>query len=103
MDRLFYSPQVIGRSRFEGVPQAEIALSTMENTSNVSDFLSEDTKNLVFTSKGEARRMIQGGGVSINKIKLNSVDQKVDFDLLQGKYLLVKKGKKNYYLFKVVS
>ena len=74
----------------------------MENASNVTDFLSEDTKNLIFASKGEARRMIQGGGVSINKIKINSIDQKVDFELLQDKYLLVQKGKKNYYLLKVV-
>ena len=47
--------------------------------------------------------IIQGGGVSINKIKIHSIDQKVDFELLQGKYLLVQKGKKNYYLLKVVS
>jgi len=90
-------------SVFEGVPQTEIHKSTMESTSNVADFLSEDTKNLVFDSKGEARRMIQGGGVSINKIKINSIDQKVDFELLQGKYLLVQKGKKNYYLLKIIS
>ena len=90
-------------SVFEGVPQTEIHKSTMESASNVADFLSEDTKNLVFDSKGEARRMIQGGGVSINKIKINSIDQKVDFELLQGKYLLVQKGKKNYYLLKIIS
>ena len=89
-------------SVFEGVPQAEIQKSAMENSSNVADFLSEDTKNLIFASKGEARRMIQGGGVSINKIKINSIDQKVDFELLQNKYLLVQKGKKNYYLLKIV-
>jgi len=90
-------------SVFEGVPQTEIQKSAMESASNVADFLSEDTKNLVFASKGEARRMIQGGGVSINKIKVNSIDQKMDFQLLQGKYLLVQKGKKNYYLLKIVS
>lgn len=90
-------------SVFEGVPQAEVKKSTMQNANNVTDFLSEDTNNLVFASKGEARRIIQGGGVSINKIKINSIDQKVDFELLQGKYLLVQKGKKNYYLLKVVS
>jgi len=90
-------------SVFEGVPQTEIQWSVMESTRNVADFLSEDTKNLIFASKGEARRMIQGGGVSINKIKINSIDQKMDFELLQGKYLLVQKGKKNYYLLKIVS
>ena len=89
-------------SVFEGVPQIEIQKSAMESTGNVADFLSEDTKNLLFASKGEARRMIQGGGVSINKIKINSINQKVDFKLLQGKYLLVQKGKKNYYLLKIV-
>jgi len=90
-------------SVFEGVPQTEIHKSALENTNNIIDFLSEDTKNFVFASKGEARRMIQGGGVSINKIKINSIDQKVDFELLQDKYLLVQKGKKNYYLLKVIS
>ena len=46
--------------------------------------------------------MIQGGGVSINKIKINSDNDPVNFELLQGKYLLAQKGKKNYYLIRVL-
>jgi tyrosyl-tRNA synthetase len=47
--------------------------------------------------------MIKGGGVSINKIKLTNSEDAVSFDLLQGKYLLAQKGKKNYYLVSVES
>jgi len=65
---------------------------------NVTDFLSEVTNQLVFSSKGEARKMIQGGGVSINKEKVLDPNSKVTSELLQGKYLLVQKGKKNYFL-----
>ncbi|MBV6646971.1 MAG: tyrosine--tRNA ligase [Cyclobacteriaceae bacterium] len=86
---------------FEGVPQTSISRSQMETAGNVTDLLSEVTNGIVFSSKGEARRMIKGGGVSVNKQKINSAEQAVDFQLLQGKYLLAQKGKKNYYLVKV--
>lgn len=85
---------------FEGVPQTEINRSELEDV-DVTTFLSEITKNLVFKSKGEARKMIQGGGVSINKTKVTTPDQKVEYNLLQNKYLLAQRGKKNYYLIKV--
>lgn len=87
---------------FEGVPQTEINAQDLQEVNDVTTFLSETTNNLIFKSKGEARKMIQGGGVSINKSKISSPDQKVDHKLLQGKYLLAQKGKKNYYLIKVV-
>ncbi|MEP4533937.1 MAG: tyrosine--tRNA ligase [Cyclobacteriaceae bacterium] len=87
---------------FEGVPQTEISKTQLDATENVTDLLSEVTNGIVFPSKGEARRMIKGGGVSINKVKLNSENDPVNFDLLQDKYLLAQKGKKNYYLIKVV-
>jgi tyrosyl-tRNA synthetase len=86
---------------FEGVPQAELTISQLESAESVTDLLSEVTGGIIFPSKGEARRMIQGGGVSINKIKLESVTAIPDFELLQGKYLLAQKGKKNYYLIRV--
>lgn len=86
---------------FEGVPQADISKSELENSVNVTDLLSEVTKGVIFPSKGEARRMIKGGGVSINKTKLANAEQKPEFELLQNKYLLAQKGKKNYYLIKV--
>jgi tyrosyl-tRNA synthetase len=56
----------------------------------------------IFPSKGEARKMVQGGGVSINKDKITDLDRKVsEDDILDGKYILVQKGKKNYYIINV--
>ncbi len=87
---------------FEGVPQAEISKDALANCENVTNLLSEATKAVIFGSKGEAKRMIKGGGVSINKSKIGNPDQTVsDFVLLQDKYLLAQKGKKNYYLITV--
>jgi len=88
-------------SVFEGVPQISITKADYQNQSTAVDFLTEITQNLIFPSKGEARRLLQSGAVSINKQKLSSIDQVIDFDLLQNKYLLVQKGKKNYYLISV--
>jgi len=86
---------------FEGVPHTKISTSTLTEASDITDLLSVNTNQIIFKSKGEARRMIQGGGVSVNKMKISSPEQKPDFSLLQKKYLLVQKGKKNYYLIKV--
>lgn len=85
-------------SVFEGVPQVKIPRSVIETSVNITDFLSIETQSLIFPSKGEARKMIAGGGVSINKIKVESPEQKMDFALIRDKYLLVQKGKKNYFL-----
>jgi len=85
-------------SVFEGVPQVEISKAELESAENAIDLLSVITKDQIFASKGEARRMLQGGGVAINKVKVESLDTKPEIDLLQGKYFLVQKGKKNYYL-----
>ncbi|GAA0893997.1 tyrosine--tRNA ligase [Fulvivirga kasyanovii] len=89
-------------SVFEGVPQTEISREAFQQTANVTDLLSENTNGIIFASKGEARKMIKGGGVSINKAKVNDPNDAVNFELLQGKYLLAQKGKKNYYLIHVV-
>ncbi len=86
---------------FEGVPQTSISRSLYDECANVTDLLSVTTGSLVFPSKGEARKMIQAGGVSVNKTKLDDPNQKVAFDLLQNKYLLAQKGKKNYYLIAI--
>lgn len=85
-------------SVFEGVPQVEVAKADIDATENYIDLLSEVTQGVIFSSKGEARRMLQGGGVSINKNKIQDMYAKPEFDLLQNKYFLVQKGKKNYYL-----
>jgi tyrosyl-tRNA synthetase len=57
----------------------------------------------IFSSKGEARKMVQQGGVSLNRTKVTDVATKVEAGLLlHDKYILVQKGKKNYYLVKAV-
>jgi len=85
-------------SVFEGVPQFELPSSDLDR--DVLDLLAVDTA--VFSSKGEARRLISGGGVSINKKKLSGPDQRIGpEDFINNKYLLVQKGKKNYYLIRV--
>jgi tyrosyl-tRNA synthetase len=86
---------------FEGVPQAEISIKEYESTMSVVDLLSETTKAIIFPSKGEARKMIQGGGVSINKEKITDPNLQPNYSLLQGKYLLVQKGKKQYYIIRI--
>ena len=85
-------------SVFEGVPQVSIARTEFESCASVVDLLSTVSKNAIFPSKGEARKMLQAGGVSINKQKITDANAKPEFGLLQGKYLLAQKGKKNYYL-----
>jgi tyrosyl-tRNA synthetase len=85
-------------SVFEGVPQCTVARSALSDARDVTDLLSTITGGTIFQSKGEARRMIQGGGVSINRIRITDPAGKVNFSFLNDKYLIVQKGKKNYYL-----
>ncbi|MGY6521103.1 MAG: tyrosine--tRNA ligase [Mongoliitalea sp.] len=86
---------------FEGVPQAEISKDSYDACSSLVDLLSEQTDFIIFPSKGEARKMIQGGGVAVNKEKISDPQAKPSFSLLQNKYLLVQKGKKNYYIVQI--
>ncbi len=88
---------------FEGVPQVQLSQAVYSNLENVLDLVSEKTDFKLFPSKGEARKMIQGGGVSINKEKVDDPQGPVTYTLLQGKYLLVQKGKKNYVIVEVVA
>ncbi len=84
-------------SVFEGVPQFGIAKEELESGINIIDLLAE--KSTVFPSKGEARRTIAGGGVAMNKVKVETPDETVSISkLIGGKYLLIQKGKKNYFL-----
>ena len=86
-------------SVFEGVPQFEIKSSQLTEGVEIVDFLSEHTT--VFTSKGEARKMLQGGGVAINKTKV-TVDKIITAnDIVAGGMVIVQKGKKNYFLVNV--
>lgn len=89
---------------FEGVPQVKISKKDWETSPVVLELVSTVSEFTIFPSKGEARKMIQAGGVSINKTKLNSPDQVCsEFKLLQNKYLLVQKGKKNYFLIQITD
>ena len=83
---------------FSGVPQFEISRSLLQGEGTKAvDLFAEHTQ--CFPSKGEMRKLTQGGGVSLNKEKLASFDQMVtEADLLDGKYLLVQQGKKKYFL-----
>ncbi|MCF0188825.1 MAG: tyrosine--tRNA ligase [Bacteroidaceae bacterium] len=79
---------------FRDVPQHQVSLAEIEAGAKAVDVLS-----VCFASKGEMRKLVQGGGVSLNKEKLSAFDQTLSRgDLLNGKYLLVQKGKKNYFL-----
>lgn len=84
-------------SVFEGVPQFKISGTELAEGIKVVDLLAEKTQ--VFPSKGELRRTVQGNGLSINKEKVTDAELSIGADYLIGKkYLLVQKGKKNYYL-----
>ena len=84
---------------FSGVPHFEVARAEAVGAKAV-DLFAEKTQ--CFASKGEMRKLVQGGGVSLNKEKLSTFDKTItEEDLLDGKYLLVQRGKKNYYLITV--
>jgi tyrosyl-tRNA synthetase len=82
-------------SVFEGVPRFE--LDQAKSNTTIMELLS--SKTTVFTSKGELRRLVQGGGLMINKQKVTDPESNLDpGDFINGKYLIVQKGKKNYFL-----
>ena len=85
---------------FDGVPQFRISKSALEQGLDVGTLLAEQTS--IFPSKGEVKKTIQGGGLSINKAKpADAGQQYTTADLLNGKYIIVQKGKKNYFLITV--
>ena len=82
---------------FDGVPHFEVSRELIEQGVKAVELFTEAAA--IFPSKGEMRKLVQGGGVSLNKEKLATFDQIINSDsLLDGKYILVQKGKKNYYL-----
>lgn len=82
---------------FEGVPQFEVSRDELTAGVKAIDLFTE--KAAVFASKGEMRKLVQSGGISVNKEKLADAETVINTDsLLDGKYLLVQRGKKNYYL-----
>ena len=87
-------------SVFEGVPQSEVSIDHIKQGVPILDFLAVNTN--IFSSKGEARRMIKDNGVAINKEKIKDDFIVSESDLLNQKYILVQKGKKNYFLVKAL-
>jgi tyrosyl-tRNA synthetase len=82
---------------FEGVPQINLSHEELKKSILVVDLLAE--KSNIAPSKGEARKLIQGGGVSINKEKVENQDVLVNAShLINNKYIIIQKGKKNYFL-----
>ncbi len=80
----------------EGVPTVTLLKTQMEEGVDFVSFLAESK---ILPSKSEAKKMLQAGGISINKIKIDGSKSSINFsDLLQSKYILIQKGKKNYYL-----
>jgi tyrosyl-tRNA synthetase len=85
--------------KMEGIVKFEVAAEKISAGQDIVSFLAETG---IFPSKGEARKTVQGGGVSINRKKVEAITSMVDPSLLlHGKYLLVQKGKKNFYLVTV--
>jgi tyrosyl-tRNA synthetase len=85
---------------FDGVPHFDVSKSSIDNGLSLVDFLAVSTN--IFASKGEARKMLQAGGVSVNKEKVAAEGNISVQNLINNKYILVQKGKKNYFLAKVV-
>jgi len=84
---------------FNGVPTFDVPASELIG-GGILDVLA--VKTAIFPSKGEARKMVQSGGVSINKEKVSDIDYAfTQNDVLDGKYVLVQKGKKNYFIINV--
>jgi tyrosyl-tRNA synthetase len=84
----------------DGIIKSDFAKEKIITGIDIVSFLADTG---IFSSKGEARKIVQGGGVSINRKKVESIDLKIESSLLlHDKYLLVQKGKKNYYLVKLV-
>lgn len=88
-------------SVFDGVPMFDISAEKLKAGIAIVDFLATETQ--VFPSKGEVRKMVQANGVAINKTKVDLDKVLAQVDLINQKYILVQKGKKNYFLVRAVQ
>lgn len=93
-------PENVLLSVFDGVPKFDVPQSEIQDGINIVDFVAEKTS--IFASKGEARRMLKDNGVSVNKSKVKDDYAVSSADLLSDKYILIQKGKKNYFLVSIV-
>ncbi|TVR41255.1 MAG: tyrosine--tRNA ligase [Bacteroidia bacterium] len=94
-------PEDVFLAVFDGVPLFEVGHGEVEQGIEMVDFLSEKTQ--VAKSKGEARRMLKEGSISINKTRVSDTDKVDANQLIAGRYLVVQRGKKNHYLVRVKS
>jgi len=85
---------------FEGIPQAEVALADINNSINIVDLLNEKTGFLA--SNGEARRALKENSISVNKEKVTEEFVLTSNDLISNKFVLLQRGKKNYFVVKVI-
>ncbi|MCC8089203.1 MAG: tyrosine--tRNA ligase [Rikenellaceae bacterium] len=86
---------------FEGVPTFEVERSKLNSGISFSSLSAEETP--IFQSKGELRRLVQGGGISLNKTKVTDPEREITTEnLLADKFILIQKGKKNYFIIKIV-
>jgi tyrosyl-tRNA synthetase len=89
-------------SVFEGVPVFDVNMEIINNGVTISDLCAEYSQ--VLSSKGELRRLVTGGGLSLNKMKIDNPEMIIDNKLLlNNKYLLLQKGKKNYFLIRAIN
>ncbi len=85
---------------FSGVPTFDVPAESLP--CNIVDFLAVTTS--IFPSKGEARKLVQGNGVSINKDKISDISYVIsENNIIDGKYILVQRGKKNYYIINIIK
>jgi tyrosyl-tRNA synthetase len=87
-------------SVFDGVPKVDISPETLKNTINCVDFLTDSTQ--IMASKNEARRMLKEGSVQVNKTKIDDTFVFSVNDLINSRYILIQKGKKNYFLVRAI-
>ena len=100
-DVLHKLPEDVFLAVFDGVPMFDVMSEDVEQGIDMVDFLAEKTQ--VAKSKGEARRMLKEGSISINKTRVADTDKVDQSHLIGGRYLVVQRGKKNYYLVRVQS
>jgi tyrosyl-tRNA synthetase len=99
-EKLMSLPEATLLSVFDGVPQSEVTRSDVENQPGIIDFLTDLTK--IFPSKSEARRMLKEGCVHVNKTRVDESSVINAQWLINNRYILVQKGKKNYFLVKTL-
>ena len=93
-------PEDVFLAVFDGVPMYDVSRDALSAGIDIADFLAEKTE--VAKSKGEARRMLRENSISINKEKIKENEIVNSTHLINEKYILVQRGKKNYYLAKIV-